>query len=150
MAQTKPPVGVPAAYNQRRFKYVKLTMDTAAGWDENCWNWEPSDDLYISNVQVGIFPIGVIEDCEAGFQFGRISGIIDPAVGGEETHGVFFTHWKWFLTASLNEDMTQDRQFVPPLYIPQLRPIYVSMYRQIIKGTMDIHANFIIEYWTKP
>jgi len=101
MASVKPPQGVPAAFSERRFKYVKLMMDTAAGWDIGNWSWEPSDDLYLANVECGIFPIGVREDCEAGVQLGR-------------------------------------------------GPLYVSMYRQVIKATMDIHANLIFEYWTKP
>ena len=145
----KPPEGVPAGFTERRFKYVKLMYSTDAGWETPSWSWEPSDDLYISNVEVGIFPIGVIETQEAGFQLARISGAIDPAVGGEETHGVYMTHWKWFLADQLNEKMTMDRKFTPPLFVAQLRPLYVSTYRAGAKATMDIHTNFIIEYWTK-
>jgi len=151
----KPPEGVPAAFSERRFKYLKLIMPITGGWDHGTWSWEPSDDLYISNIQIGHFPIGVHQSAETGTQIGRIAGAIDPAVGGEETHGVYMTNWKWFKIEAASaegteEFMTRDRKFTPPLFIAQLRPLYVSTYRDGPKTTMDVHVNIIFEYWTKP
>jgi hypothetical protein len=145
----KPPEGVPSGFTERRFKYVKLMHSEAAGWEDGAWSWEPSDDLYISNIEIGIFPIGVQEDCEAGVQIARTGGHIDPVVGGDETHGTYMSFWNWFGTVGPREKMTYDRKFTPPLYIAQLRPLYVSTYRSQAKTAMNLHVNFIIEYWTK-
>ncbi|MBA7550940.1 hypothetical protein ES705_43471 [subsurface metagenome] len=147
-----PPEGVPKAFSERRFKYLKMMHDTAAGWEDGAWSWEPSDDLYISNIEIGIFPIGVHEDCEAGVQIARTGGHIDPVVGGEETHGTYMSFWNWWVAPANTghrEKLTHDRKFTPPLFIAQLRPLYVSTYRSQAKSTMDLHVNIIIEYWTK-